>query len=60
MKFFLFSIILLYFQTLSAKTIEVCEKCEFTSIKEAIQNSKNDDVIYINKGEYAEGQIVIQ
>ena len=59
MKFYLFSFILLYFQTISANTIEVCEKCQFTSIKEAIQNSKNDDLIYIYKGEYAEGQIVV-
>ncbi len=57
-KFYLF-LIILHFQTISANTLEVCDNCEFRSINRAIEKSKKDDTIFIHKGEYSEGQIVI-
>ncbi len=43
----------------SAKTLEVCSQCNWTSITTAIKAAARGDIIIIKKGIYKEGQIVI-
>ncbi|MCB1191659.1 MAG: nitrous oxide reductase family maturation protein NosD [Leptospiraceae bacterium] len=44
---------------LSAKTLEVCENCQFQNIASAIQAASNGDTIQIQKGLYKEGSVVV-
>ena len=56
----LFTILLLAIQlVVVASTLEVGVGKQFTSIKSAIEASKDGDVILIHKGVYTEGEIFI-
>ena len=43
-----------------ARTITVCSSCSFTSIKQALAAAVEGDVILIKKGEYQEGNIIVE
>lgn len=50
---------ILFFQTSFAKEIEVCKTCKYTTIVDAIESSKNGDVVLVHKAIYKEGNIVV-
>jgi nitrous oxidase accessory protein len=50
---------LLYGLKAQAETLEVCNNCAYTSIKEAIDQSNPNDTIYIKPGTYKEHSIII-
>ncbi len=52
-------LIVLFISISFGKILEVCKKCEFKSIKEALKFAKNGDTIVIREGYYREGEIVI-
>jgi hypothetical protein len=47
-------LLLLLLQPSSAETIEVCEKCDFSTIQDAINASKEGDTILVASGMYRE------
>lgn len=50
---------ILFFQTSFAKEIEVCKTCKYNTIVDAIESSKNGDVVLVHKAIYKEGNIVV-
>ena len=57
-----FLTLLLYFSDSvpgNSRTIQVCENCQITSIKKALETANNGDLIEIEKGTYQEGNILI-
>lgn len=60
MKWFLFSLtILFYTNYLIAKTIHVGANFPYKSIKSALAKTENGDTVFIHKGLYKEGNIII-
>lgn len=59
MKHAIFFFILLFASTLGAKEIVVCQNCEVSSIKKAVNLAENGDTIVIKKGLYKEHEIEI-
>lgn len=57
--FFLFSIMLIFSIQLKATQINVCSDCPISTLTKAIEKAQNHDTIYVSKGVYAEGHIVI-
>ena len=52
-------LLLLVLQTSFAKEIEVCKTCKYPTIVAAIAASANGDTVFIHKGTYEEGNIIV-
>ena len=55
----LLALVFMFFQTSFAKEIKVCKKCKYNTIVSAVAAAEDGDVIFIEKGIYKEGNIVI-
>ena len=43
-----------------AKDLEVCQTCEFTSVKQAVEAAKDGDRVFVQSGTYRENDIIIR